>query len=230
MNNMSEFIKASDLYKTYKIGRTTIPVISGVDLSVEKGEWIALLGASGSGKTTLLNLIGALERPDSGNISYNGRDYSSFGRRKIVQFRCARIGFIFQAYHMFPELTVLENVLLPAMFNGSWEKKMKDRAGELLESVGLGHRIKHRPNELSGGEQQRAAIARALINSPEFILADEPTGNLDSKTGSGILEIFQKLHGSSSASTIIMVTHDRNVAKLATRTVELIDGKICPSE
>lgn len=227
---MSEFIKADGLYKTYRIGKTMIPVISGVDLNVSKGEWIALLGASGSGKTTLLNLIGALEKPDSGNISYNGRDYSSFGRRQIVQFRCARIGFIFQAYHMFPELTVLENVLLPAMFSGSWGKKMKERAGELLENVGLGHRMKHRPNELSGGEQQRAAIARALINSPEFILADEPTGNLDSKTGSGILEIFQKLHENASASTIIMVTHDRNVAKLATRTVELRDGKISPQE
>lgn len=223
---MKDFIRITELYKSYKIGKTVIPVITGVDLSVARGEWIALLGASGSGKTTLLNMIGTLEKPDSGKIFYNDVEYSSFSSRQSVQFRCSKIGFIFQSYHMFPELTIFENVLLPAMFNGNANAETRKKAEDLLNDVGLGHRIKHKPNELSGGEQQRAAIARALINSPEFILADEPTGNLDSKTGAGIMDIFQKLHSAENPRTIIMVTHDRKIAALADRTIELVDGKI----
>lgn len=220
------FLQLKDIHKGYQLGRTFISVLRGVDLSVERGEWLALLGASGSGKTTLLNIIGALETPERGHISCDGIDYSSMKSKPAAHFRCSKTGFIFQAYHMFHELSVLENVKLPAMINGRWGRKVERDAVDLLTLVGLGHRLEHKPGELSGGEQQRAAIARALINSPALILADEPTGNLDSKTGTEILEIFKKLHDSDLERTIIMVTHDSNVAALADRTVHIKDGKI----
>jgi ABC-type lipoprotein export system ATPase subunit len=226
MEKGNVILNAQDLVKAYKLGRTNVSVLKGVNLEVRKGEWVALLGASGSGKTTLLNQLGTLEAPDSGEISYGGVKYSSLSGRQKVNFRCEKIGFIFQAYHMFPELTVLENVRLPGMFNRASGKKMKEKAAGLLERVGLGHRLLHRPNELSGGEQQRAAIARSLINSPELVLADEPTGNLDSKTGEGILEIFKELHSSETAGTIVMVTHNEEIAKLANRIIRLKDGVI----
>lgn len=226
MDSGKVILSAKEIAKDYKLGRTIVSVLKGVNLEIRKGEWVALLGASGSGKTTLLNLLGTLEAPDSGEISYGGVNYSSLSGRQKVNFRCKKIGFIFQAYHMFPELTVLENVRLPGMFNRASGREMKKKAAELLERVGLGHRLLHRPNELSGGEQQRAAIARSLINSPELILADEPTGNLDSKTGEGILEIFKELHSSETAGTIIMVTHNEEIAKLANRTVRLKDGQV----
>jgi ABC-type lipoprotein export system ATPase subunit len=226
MENGNVILNAEELVKAYKLSRMIVPVLKGVNLEVRKGEWVALLGASGSGKTTLLNLLGTLEAPDAGEISYEGVRYSSLSGRQKVNFRCEKIGFIFQAYHMFPELTVLENVRLPGMFNRASGKEMREKAADLLERVGLGHRLLHRPNELSGGEQQRAAIARSLINSPELILADEPTGNLDSKTGEGILEIFKELHSSETAGTIIMVTHNEEIAKLANRTIYLKDGQV----
>lgn len=224
--NDGVLIRASGLWKSYRLGKTEVPVLLGVDFEVRRGEWIALLGKSGSGKTTLLNVIGALERPDKGAVSYNDREYSSFSKRQAAAFRCSTIGFIFQFYHMFPELTILDNVTLPARLNKGSVFEASSLAERLLVEVGLGHRIRHRPNELSGGEQQRAAIARALVNSPEFILADEPTGNLDSKTGEGILEIFKNFHGGDFAKTIIMVTHDEKVASLADRVLRIVDGKI----
>jgi ABC-type lipoprotein export system ATPase subunit len=222
------FLKANGIYKDYRLSKhSSVRVLKGVDLEVRQGEWLALLGASGSGKTTLLNLLGTLEQPDRGEIYYQDLRYSRFSARQKVFFRCRKIGFIFQAYHMFPELTVLENVVLPAMLGGKSGRELTEKAEQLLERTGLGHRVNHRPNELSGGEQQRAAIARALINSPELILADEPTGNLDSKTGTGILEIFKELHSDEkTAGTIIMVTHNREVAALADRTIFLRDGLI----
>ncbi len=216
-------VKAENVEKTYFLGKVPVPVLKGVDLEMRKGEWLSLLGQSGSGKTTLLNMIGALEKPDSGTITYEGRCYSTLKGGQRIRFRRQRVGFIFQAYHMFPEMTVLENVMLPGLLD---RKNLKDRAIELLDRVGLSHRFKHRPNELSGGEQQRAAIARALINSPDLVLADEPTGNLDSKTGAGILEIFQQLHDPKSGRTILMVTHDEQIAKLADRIIHLKDGKL----
>ena len=226
-NTVAEFLlRAEKLEKGYRMGAVTVPVLKSVDLNIVRGTWVALLGASGSGKTTLLNLLGTLERPDRGEIFYEDRPYSRMTGMQQVYFRRERIGFIFQAYHMLPELTVRENVELPGMFNGGKRQELRRRAELLLEQVGLSHRIKHRPYELSGGEQQRAAIARALINRPNLILADEPTGNLDSKTGAGILEIFQQLHSGPEPVTIVMVTHDRNVAGLSDRIVELRDGLI----
>jgi len=219
------FLKSVDLHKTYHAGNSMVPVLEGVDLTVFRNEWVAVIGASGSGKTTLLNILGALEKPDKGNITCGEFSYAGMNDREKAHFRLKKIGFVFQAYHMFPELSILENVRLPAMIN----KKIsgsKKRAGELLEQVGLGHRVTHKPAELSGGEQQRAAIARALINSPDLILADEPTGNLDSSTGEQILEIFKELHAKNEGRTIIMITHDMNVAAYADRQIILKDGRI----
>ncbi len=223
------FIKISEIHKNYRIEKTEITVLRGVNLDVRKGEWIALLGASGSGKTTLLNIIGALETPDKGEITFDEFKYSSMSREKSSDFRLTKVGFIFQAYHMLPELTILENVKLPAMLRGRHGNDVTVEARSLLDTVGLSHRIGHKPAELSGGEQQRAVIARSLINIPQLILADEPTGNLDSKTGSEILEIFKKLHDSDTGKTIIMVTHDPDVAALADRIVHMKDGKIVES-
>ena len=219
-------LQTRKLEKSYRMGPIVVPVLRGVDLEILHGTWVALLGASGSGKTTLLNLLGSLEHPDQGTILYQGTEYARMSSLQQVHFRRRQIGFIFQSYHMLPELTVRENVELPGMMDGTSRTTLRSRAEELLERVGLKHRIKHRPYELSGGEQQRAAIARALINRPKLVLADEPTGNLDSKTGAGILEIFKQLHAESEPVTIIMVTHDRNVAAMADRIVELQDGLI----
>jgi len=219
------FLEVSDIEKSYKIEKKKIKVLSGVDLMVEKNEWVAVLGASGSGKTTLLNILGTLESPDSGNVFCSGENLLALNRREKAFFRSERIGFVFQSYHMFPELTVIENVNLPNRLN-SKRKISLDKGEELLVRVGLKERIKHRPTELSGGEQQRAAIARALINSPDLILADEPTGNLDTETGREILDIFRELHSSDLKITIIMITHDMNVADYAGRKIILKDGKV----
>jgi ABC-type lipoprotein export system ATPase subunit len=219
-------LEASNLHKSYSIGSKTIQVLNGVNLLIERGSWTALLGASGSGKTTLLNLIGLLEHPEQGKIFCNNVDYASINGKSAAAFRNRHIGFIFQAYHMLPELTILENVALPGMFGNIRYRSVYSRAEELLERVGLKDRMKHRPPELSGGEQQRAAIARALINSPGLILADEPTGNLDSVTGAGILEIFSELHRDKNAPTIIMITHDHQVAALSDIITTLRNGMI----
>lgn len=225
-NESNYFLEASEVHKSYRIGKKIIPVLNGVNLKVKKGTWIALLGASGSGKTTLLNMLGTLEQPCKGRIVCDGIDYSSFGSKQANRFRNERIGFIFQAYHMLPELNLLENVALPGMLGRLTRGGLIEKAERLLERVGLKDRLKHHPAELSGGEQQRAAIARALINSPDLILADEPTGNLDSKTGAGILQIFQELHSEQNGRTIIMITHDQKIAALADTTLLLQDGII----
>ena len=223
--NEEFFLEASGITKSFVIGRHRIDVLKGVGLQVKRGEWVALLGASGSGKTTLLDIIGTISRPDSGSLVADGHDLTRMGQRELVTFRRKNIGFVFQAYHMLPELNICENVMLPALMENSPKSEVKARALELLNRVGLSHRVNHRANELSGGEQQRAAIARALMNSPRLMLADEPTGNLDSVTGSGILDLFREFHADANM-TIIMVTHDRNVAKLADRMVELKDGHL----
>ncbi len=223
---MESFIEVSKVFKSFELGRTIVQVLKGVDLKVERGSWVALLGASGSGKTTLLDIIGTLSRPDSGRVSVGGVDLSAMPPSQLVSFRRRKIGFVFQAYHMMPELSIVENVMLPGMLDGLPKAKRLERAESLLSKVGLGHRFKHRPNELSGGEQQRAAIARCMMNSPSLILADEPTGNLDSVTGGGILELFKSIRSEGEGATIVMVTHDRNVAALADRIVELKDGVV----
>ena len=217
------FLEASGITKSFVIGKHRIDVLKGVGLQVKRGEWVALLGASGSGKTTLLDIIGTISRPDSGSLVCDGRDLTKLHQRELVTFRRRNIGFVFQAYHMLPELNICENVMLPALMEDRPKSEVKAQALELLERVGLGHRVNHRASELSGGEQQRAAIARALMNSPRLMLADEPTGNLDSVTGSGILDLFKEFHAEGKM-TIVMVTHDLNVAKLADRMVELKDG------
>jgi len=220
------FIDVSGVFKSFELGRTIVSVLKGVDLKVQRRSWVALLGASGSGKTTLLDIVGTLSRPDSGRVLIDGQDVAAMAASQLVQFRRRKIGFVFQSYHMMPELNVLENVMLPAMLDGMPAVKRRERASDLLAKVGLGHRLKHRPNELSGGEQQRAAIARCMMNAPSLILADEPTGNLDSVTGAGILDLFKTIKAEGEGATIVMVTHDRNVAALADRIVELKDGVV----
>ena len=215
--------------KSYPLGRVTLDVLKGVDLEVRQGEFVAIVGASGSGKSTLLHLIGLLDRVDSGSIQLNGTDLADLSSRRRNRIRCLDVGFVFQFYHLLPELNVLENVLLPAKVDASmlgWvsrRKALRERAVEALEMVGLKERLKHRPKELSGGERQRVAIARALMNSPKILLADEPTGNLDSKMGRRILKLLQRCN-EQYGLTVVMVTHDDSIAKEATRYKVLKDG------
>ncbi|HBM16453.1 MAG TPA: hypothetical protein DD381_08970 [Lentisphaeria bacterium] len=222
---MNSIISVQNVFRTYKLERSMISVLRGLDLEVLRGEWLAMLGASGSGKTTLLNLIGGLEKPDKGKVFYDGKDIGMLSKRDRCKLRLKKIGYVFQAYHLLPELSILENAALPARIGGISDKLAKIKAEEILISVGLKDRLKHRPAEVSGGEQQRTAIARALVNDPELLLTDEPTGNLDSATGEGILEIFKALHNNRTR-TIIMVTHNNEVAALAERMIKIKDGKV----
>ena len=219
------YLSAEKISKSFRISSHKVEVLKSVSLTVEQGEWVALLGSSGSGKTTLLDIMGTISHPDSGSLQVGGVDVLALSSRETVTFRRHKIGFVFQAYHMLPELDICENVMLPSMLDGMSKKEAREKALVLLDRVGLAHRVRHRANELSGGEQQRAAIARSLMNSPELLLADEPTGNLDSVTGQGILDIFHELR-SEGGMTIVMVTHDKYVAGLAGRTVELKDGML----
>jgi lipoprotein-releasing system ATP-binding protein len=234
---MSEYIlRAKDIYKTYRMGAVNLEVLKGVDLSVGSGEFVAIIGASGSGKSTLLHILGALDKPDKGEVEFDGRTVTSISNGKLNKYRNSTVGFVFQFYHLLDELTVLENVLLPAMISSSvisWlarRNTAKKYAMELLERLGLVHRLAHKPYQLSGGERQRAAIGRALMNKPPLLLADEPTGNLDSATGNGILNIFEELN--KAGQTVVMVTHDPRIAARANRTVRLADGIVarasCP--
>ena len=227
---MSEIISASGIHKSYKMGQSYIDVLKGLELSVPKGAFLAIVGASGSGKSTLLHILGALDTPDKGSVHFNGNDLQKFSSRQLNTFRNKKVGFVFQFYHLLDELTVLENVILPVMAGlGTlgWltrRNSTKKRANELMERLGLAQRIKHKPYQLSGGERQRVAIARALINGPEMLLADEPTGNLDFETGNGILDILEELN--RDGQTIIMVTHDDRIAQRAHRVIRLLDGSI----
>lgn len=209
--------------KSYTLGKLEVPVLHDINMKIERGSWNAILGASGSGKTTLLNMLGTLEKPTSGNIIFDNKDYSAMSRRESSFFRAAKIGFVFQSYQLLPELNVLENVMLSGMLNGMSKSNAKNKALELLAEVGLTERLKHHPNEMSGGEQQRTAIARALMNSPELLLADEPTGNLDKNNGDSILSVFQKLHETNKC-TVIMITHSDVVASFADNIYHLENG------
>jgi ABC-type lipoprotein export system ATPase subunit len=223
---MSEpFLSARDLSKIYAMGRRTLEVLRGVDLTVARGEFLALRGASGAGKSTLLHLIGGLDSPNAGEILFNDRNLAKFSEGELTQFRNRRVGFVFQAYHLLPELTALENVCLPARVARISAAQAEKRGRELLARVGLAERTEHKPSELSGGEQQRVAIARALVNEPELLLADEPTGNLDSQTGGEIIELLKSLRVEKQM-TLIIATHDAKVAAHAQRVVELADGRI----
>ena len=223
-------LKAENLHKSYRMGATRLQVLKRADLIVDKGDFVAIIGASGSGKSTLLHILGALDVPDSGTVAFDGRDLSRFGAGELNRFRNKKVGFVFQFYHLLDELNVLENVYLPVMAGRSipgWflcRKWAKNRAGELLRQLGLSDRAKHKPYQLSGGERQRVAIGRALMNEPQLLLADEPTGNLDSVTGNSILDVLEKLN--RTGQTIVMVTHDDRIAQRAGRIVTLVDGKI----
>ena len=229
MNN-EVLLKAEDLHKSYKMGSSSVKVLKGANLTIKKGEFVAIIGASGSGKSTLLHILGALDRPDKGTVRFQGRDLNRLAARELNKFRNKKVGFVFQFYHLLDELNVLENVYLPVMAGKSvlgWllcRKWAKNRARELLRTLGLSEREKHKAYQLSGGERQRVAIGRALMNEPVLLLTDEPTGNLDSATGNSILEVLENLN--RQGQTIVMVTHDERIAKRAGRIVTLIDGKI----
>jgi lipoprotein-releasing system ATP-binding protein len=223
---MSEILlSARGLTKTYVMGKRTLEVLRGVDVDIARGDFLALRGASGAGKSTLLHLIGGLDTPNAGEIHFAGENLSRFSERRLTDFRNRRVGFVFQAYHLLPELTALENVCLTARIARIPATAAKQRAGELLARVGLKDRLDHKPSELSGGEQQRVAIARALINEPVLLLADEPTGNLDSRTGGEIMELLQSLRAEKQ-TTLVIATHDAKVAAIAPRVIELVDGLI----
>lgn len=232
-SEVPDLLVVSKLRKGYVKGKKLIPVLQGVDVSVKKGELLAVVGQSGSGKSTLLHLMGTLDVPDSGTIHFDGQRIDNLPSAQRDVLRNRFIGMIFQFYHLIPEMTTLENVLAPLMIRCSiWEylrerSKYVARAKELLELVGLSHRLRHRPNELSGGEMQRASIARALITNPRVLLADEPTGNLDSKASIGVLDLLRKLNEEQKL-TIVMVTHDMSQAKDADRAIRLVDGMIVP--
>jgi len=213
------------------MGDSVIEVLKRADLAVRTGEFVAIEGRSGSGKSTLLHLLGALDEPDGGTIVYDGRDFTTMSAKLRSRMRNTQFGFVFQFYHLLPELNVMENTLLAAMVQYSWlgfrsrRASLRARAGEVLEQLGMSHRLKHRPNQLSGGERQRVAIARALMNSPRVLFADEPTGNLDADTGKQIMGVLEKLHR-DARQTIIMVTHDRSLARQADRVLILRDGRL----
>ncbi len=214
-----------NLTKNYKMVKRTLEVLRGVDLEIARGEFIALRGASGAGKSTLLHLLGGLDSPNSGEILFDGRDLAKFSESELTHFRNRRVGFMFQAYHLLPELTALENACLPARIARISAASVEKRGQELLEMVGLKDRIDHKPYELSGGEQQRVALARALVAEPELLLADEPTGNLDSRTGMEIIELLKGLCVKRQ-TTLVIATHDAKVAACAQRVIELVDGRI----
>ena len=223
------FITVRGLTKSYVMVRRTLQVLCGVDLEVARGEFLALRGASGAGKSTLLHLLGGLDRPNAGDILIAGENLAKYSEAERTLFRRRRVGFVFQSYHLLPELDALENVCLPARIGRLPAAQAAERGRELLARVGLADRMDHHPSELSGGEQQRVAIARALINGPELLLADEPTGNLDSRSGGGIIDLLQSL-GAERQMTLIIATHDTRVAAQARRVIELIDGRMVQTD
>ncbi|MEM2605166.1 MAG: ABC transporter ATP-binding protein [Candidatus Pacearchaeota archaeon] len=217
-------VKLDKVCKTYELGKVKVPAVREVSLEIEEGDFIAIMGPSGSGKSTLMNLIGALDVPTAGKIFFKDKNIASISESALAKLRGKKIGFIFQQFNLIPTLTAKENVMLPMIFQGIPAEEREKKAENLLEKVGLSKRANHKPKELSGGEQQRVAIARALANDPEIILADEPTGNLDSKKGKEILEILKKLN--KEGKTIIIVTHDSNIAKSAKKIIYIKDGKV----
>lgn len=221
---MEPILAVKDLKKTYIMGATQVHALQSVTLDIYKNEYVALMGPSGSGKSTLMNLLGCLDTPTSGEYYLNGINVSTMTDSELAEVRNKEIGFVFQTFNLLPRLSALENVALPQVYGGVSKSKRLDRAREVLEAVGLGDRVDHKPNELSGGQRQRVAIARALVNNPSIILADEPTGNLDSKTSVEIMHIFDELH--KLGNTIILVTHEPDIAEYAHRVVRLRDGLV----
>ena len=218
-------IEARDLKKSFLMGASTLEVLKGVNLSVKKGEFLCIMGPSGAGKSTLLHILGALDHPTSGAVSLAGRDVFTISERELPAFRNAHIGFVFQFHHLLPEFTALENVMMPLLVGGKPAAEAKKSAAAELERVGLSGRALHKPGELSGGEQQRVAIARALVASPDIVLADEPTGNLDTSTGSDVFNLMRRFNR-ESGTTFIMVTHNETLAARCDRLVRMVDGAI----
>ena len=219
---MQEIIHIENIRKSYIMGRQVLPVLKGISLNIFKNEYVALMGPSGSGKSTLMNILGCLDTPTEGKYILNGNDVSKMEDNQLAEIRNKEIGFVFQQFNLLPRLSALENVALPLVYAGMPKKQRNERAMDVLEKVSLTDRSHHKPNELSGGQSQRVAIARALVNNPSIILADEPTGNLDSKTSFEIMEIFDKIH--DGGNTVILVTHEEDIANFARRIIRLRDG------
>jgi len=217
-------IEVRDLWKTYVMGSEEIHALRGVSIQIERGEYVAIMGPSGSGKSTLMNLIGCLDTPSKGGYLLNEKQVSQMNDNELAQIRNEEIGFVFQTFNLLPRATALQNVELPLVYGGVVARDRHARAKAALEKVELGSRMSHRPNELSGGQRQRVAIARALVNNPSILLADEPTGNLDSKTGAEIMSLFARLH--QAGNTIVLVTHEADIAAFAHRTIHLRDGQV----
>jgi len=219
-----EMIKLRGVKKVYQMGKVGVEALRGVDLEVENNEYLSVLGPSGSGKSTLMHIIGCLDTPTEGEYRLEGQDVGRLSPNQLAEIRNKKVGFVFQSFNLLPYATALENVELPMIYKGASARQRRKRAEELLAKVGLGDRSRHRPSELSGGERQRVAIARALANNPSIILADEPTGNLDSASGKEVIEVFDELW--QQGCTVIIVTHDSNIAKRTPRVVKLLDGKV----
>src|SRR5687768_9060203 len=225
---MTQLVRVEDVRRDYRLGDDVVHAVRGVTLSIDAGEWVAIVGPSGCGKSTLLNLLGAIDTPSTGRVFVKGRDVSSLGDREATRFRLLEVGFVFQRFYLVPALTARENIELPLSEAGVGKDERRKRARELLTYVGLGQRAGHRPAQLSGGEQQRVAIARALANGPALLLADEPTGELDARTGAEIIALLSRLN--HEGTTIVVVTHDEELARAARRVVHMRDGEIVRDE
>ncbi|MDO1501104.1 ABC transporter ATP-binding protein [Winogradskyella maritima] len=220
----SNVIEIRNIIRDFKMGQETVHVLKGIDLDIKRGEYVAIMGPSGSGKSTLMNLLGCLDTPTAGSYILNGADVSQMSDDELAEIRNREIGFVFQTFNLLPRTTALDNVALPMIYAGASKKERAARASEVLTDVGLADRMDHKPNQLSGGQRQRVAVGRALVNKPSIILADEPTGNLDSKTGTEIMALFNEIH--SAGNTVIMVTHEEDIAAHAKRVIRLRDGVI----
>ncbi|WP_029035361.1 ABC transporter ATP-binding protein [Salinimicrobium terrae] len=221
---MSSVIKIRQITRDFHLGHEIVKVLKGIDLDIEKGEYVAFMGPSGSGKSTLMNILGCLDTPTSGQYILNGKDVSQMSDDELAEIRNKEIGFVFQTFNLLPRTTALENVALPMIYAGATKSQRKERAEKVLADVGLADRMDHKPNQLSGGQRQRVAVGRALVNKPSIILADEPTGNLDSKTSVEIMNLFDEIH--ASGNTVILVTHEEDIARHAHRIIRLRDGMI----
>ncbi len=224
MTENKAILQLRDITRDFKLGAQTVHVLKGIDLDIEKNQYLALMGPSGSGKSTLMNLLGCLDTPTLGSYKLNGTDVSSLNDNQLAEIRNKEIGFVFQTFNLLPRSTALENVALPLVYAGMGKQERLERASEVLAQVGLADRMDHRPNQLSGGQRQRVAIARALVNRPALILADEPTGNLDSKTSLEIMKLFDDIQ--AAGNTVIIVTHEEDIAQYAKRIIRLVDGNI----